>query len=126
MPPETRIHCRIADFPGHLFVPPVHTSWPGPRSGKSIRDKSPARPRTIPASRQVLDSSCFLDPLLPFLDRTAARLGAAGARSHLAKVGKIIVDRQFLAGLNFAQAHVEDVTPHHAADQVRLAAMVDD
>lgn len=63
--------------------------------------------------------------LLP-LDRSAARLCTAGAGCAVRVGRKIVVDRQFLAWFDLAKAHVKNVALHNPADEVRLAAMIDD
>ena len=53
------------------------------------------------------------------LHHAAARGGAAGARSSIADVFEVVIDGEFLAGFDRAQAHVNDVAFHDARDQTR-------
>src|SRR5262249_51090591 len=41
-------------------------------------------------------------------------------------LSKVVVDGQFFALLDGAKAHIKDVALHDAADQVRLATVIDD
>src|SRR5205814_1959498 len=60
------------------------------------------------------------------LDSAPARLGSARARRAVTGGREMVVDGEFLTGLNRAAANVKDVTLHHTADQVRIATVVND
>lgn len=64
--------------------------------------------------------------LLALADCTATRRGTAGAGKRPNVFVEIVVHGQLFAALDGAQAHIKDVASHDPADEIWIAAMVDD
>src|ERR1700691_3138105 len=60
------------------------------------------------------------------LDSPATVFRAATTGSALDVAAEIVVDGQLFTAANRAEAHVQNVALHDAADEIRLAAMIDD